>query len=143
MSEAIVVDGDMLQFDPSFGNRQVMVPNPGKISGTGHAQVNGKKVCILGDERQVRVSATYITATHTTPGKGTITISALDTSQQALQCTSGAALIIKGQKFTALFMPESPAINNTGPTPQPDPNYPSPSSGKGSFITQQNFATVN
>ncbi|MBI6549644.1 hypothetical protein [Xenorhabdus lircayensis] len=141
MSEAIVTDGDMLQFDPNFGNRQVTVPNPGKISGKGHAQVNGKKVCILGDEKQVRVSATYITATHTTPGTGTITISALDASQQAFQCTSGAALIIKGQKFTAMFTPESPAMNNTVNPPQPD--VPAPSFGKGSFITQQNFATVN
>ncbi|CDH32124.1 hypothetical protein [Xenorhabdus bovienii] len=141
MSEAIVIDGDMLQFDPNFEHRQVKIPNPGKISGTGHAQVNGKKVCILGDEKQVRVSAIYTTETHTTPGTGTITISALDTSQQALQCTSGAALIIKGQKFTALFTPESPAINNTVTPPQPD--VMTPSSGKGSFITQQNFATVN
>ncbi|MBD2811144.1 hypothetical protein ID853_09680 [Xenorhabdus sp. Vera] len=138
MSEAIVTNGDMLQFDPNFGNRQVMVSSPGKISGKGHAQVNGKKVCILGDEKQVRISATYITATHTTPGTGTITISALDSSQQALQCTSGAALIIKGQKFTAMFTPTIPA---TDPNGSPDPLPPS--KGTGVFITQQNFATVN
>ncbi|MGJ0579610.1 hypothetical protein ACR71G_16410 [Xenorhabdus bovienii] len=141
MSEAIVVDGDVLQFDPSFGDRQVIISIPGKISGTGHVQVNGKKICILGDEKQISVSATYTTTTHTTLGKGTITISALDASQQALQCTSGAALIIKGQKFTALFTPELPAMNNTVTPPQPD--VTTPSSGKGSFMTQQNFATVN
>ncbi|MCG3460973.1 hypothetical protein L7G72_03730 [Xenorhabdus bovienii] len=141
MSEAIVIDGDMLQFDLNFGNRQVTPSSPAKISGTGHAQVSGKKVCILGNEKQVRVPATYFTATHATLGTGNIIISALDTSQQALQCTSGAALIIKGQKFTALFTPESPAINNTVTPPQPD--VMTPSSGKGSFITQQNFATVN
>ncbi|MDE9441390.1 hypothetical protein [Xenorhabdus bovienii] len=141
MNEAIVVDGDTLLFDLRFENRQVTPSSPGKISGTGHAQVNGKKVCILGDEKQVKVSAIYTTETHTTPGTGTITISALDTSQQALQCTSGAALIIKGQEFTALFTPESPAINNTVTPPQPD--VLTPSSGKGNFMTQQNFATVN
>ncbi|MGJ0625057.1 hypothetical protein [Xenorhabdus bovienii] len=141
MSEAIVVDGDTLLFEPNFGNRQVTPSSPAKISGTGHAQVSGKKVCILGNEKQIRVPATYFTATHATPGKGTITISALDTSQQALQCTSGAALIIKGQKFTALFTPELPAMNNTVTPPQPD--VTTPSSGKGNFITQQNFATVN
>ncbi|MDC9591114.1 hypothetical protein PSI23_17930 [Xenorhabdus sp. XENO-10] len=141
MSEAIVVDGDTLLFDLSFGNRQVTPSSPAKISGTGHAQVSGKKVCILGNEKQVRVSATYFTATHATPGTGTITISALDTRQQAFQCTSGAALIIKGQKFTAMFTPESPAMNNTVTPPQPDVMTSSP--GKGSFITQQNFATVN
>ncbi|SFU61200.1 hypothetical protein [Xenorhabdus koppenhoeferi] len=141
MSESIVTDGDMLQFDFNFGNRQVTPSSPAKISGTGHAQVNGKKVCILGDEQQVRVSATYITATHTTSGTGTITISALDSNQQALQCTSGKALIIKGQKFTAMFTPQLPAMNNTVNPPQPD--VITPSSGKGSFITQQNFATVN
>ncbi|MBD2814859.1 hypothetical protein ID850_08795 [Xenorhabdus sp. Flor] len=141
MSETIVTDGDILQFEPNFGNRQVKIPNPGRISGTGHAQVNGKKVCILGDEKRISISATYTTTTHMTPGTGTITITALDSSQQALHCTSGAALIIKGQKFTAMFTPQSPAINNNVNPPQPD--VPAPSSGKGSFITQQNFATVN
>ncbi|PHM29684.1 hypothetical protein [Xenorhabdus budapestensis] len=143
MSELIVVDGDTLQFEPQFGSRKLNIPGLVKIKGTGHAQVNGKKVCILGDEKRVTVSATYTTTTHMTPGNGTITITALDSSQQALHCTSGAALIIKGQKFTTVFTPQSPAINNTVNPPQPDPNYPSPSSGKGSFITQQNFATVN
>ncbi|WP_237386358.1 hypothetical protein [Xenorhabdus sp. Sc-CR9] len=141
MSESIVTDGDMLQFDFNFGNRQVTPSSPAKISGTGHAQVNSKKTCILGDEKQVRVSATYITATHTTPGTGTITIDTLDASQQALHCTSGAALIIKGQKFIAMFTPQSPAMNNTVNPPQPD--VTTASLGKGSFITQQNFSTVN
>ncbi|KMJ47018.1 hypothetical protein AB204_00545 [Xenorhabdus khoisanae] len=143
MSEPIVTDGDTLQFEPQFESRKVNIPGLIKINGTGHAQVNGKKVCILGDEKRVTVSATYTTTTHMTPGTGTITITALDSSQQALQCTSDAALIIKGKKFTAIFTPQSPAINGNVNPPQPDPNYPSPSSGKGSFITQQNFATVN
>ncbi|WP_426577557.1 hypothetical protein ACP179_05380 [Xenorhabdus stockiae] len=141
MSESIVTDGDILQFEPQFGYRQVKVTIPGKIRGTGHARVNGKKVCILGDEKRVTVSATYTTITHMTPGIGTLTISMLDISQLALQCTSGAALIIKGKKFMAIFTPKFPAINNTVIPPQPD--IMTPSLGTGSFITQQNFATVN
>ncbi|MGP2471592.1 hypothetical protein V1956_23960 [Yersinia sp. 2540 StPb PI] len=141
MSEAMVIDGDLLLFDLQFGNRTVTVPAPGKISGTGHAQVNGKKVCILGDEKKVQVSATYITATHSILGDGKITISALDSSQQALQCTSGAALIIKGKKFTAMFTPGTVATAPGSPPPPPDVS--APSAGTGSFITQQSFATVN
>ncbi|WP_340608606.1 hypothetical protein [Xenorhabdus bharatensis] len=141
MSGAIVTDGDTLQFEPQFGYRQVKVTIPGKISGTGHAQVNGKKVCILGDEKRVTVSATYTTITHMTPGMGTLTISMLDASQLALQCTSGAILMIKGKKFMAMFTPKVPAMNNTVIPPQPDIMVPT--LGTGSFITQQNFATVN
>ncbi|CDL84681.1 hypothetical protein [Xenorhabdus szentirmaii] len=141
MSGPIVTDGDILQFDPQFGHRQVRVTIPGKINGTGHAQINGKKVCILGDEKRVTVSATYTTITHMTPGIGTLTISLLDISQQALQCTSGAVLIIKGKKFTAMFTPRFPAMNNTVIPPQPD--ILTPSLGSGIFIPQQNFATVN
>ncbi|PHM45302.1 hypothetical protein Xmau_00952 [Xenorhabdus mauleonii] len=141
MSGPIVTDGDILQFEPQFGHRQVKIPIPGKIIGTGHAQVNGKKVCILGDEKRVTVTATYTTIIHMTPGIGTLTISLLDISQQALQCTSGAALIIKGKRFTAIFTPRVPAMNNTVIPPQPD--ILTPSLGTGSFITQQNFSTVN
>ncbi|MGF2254992.1 hypothetical protein ACE5I6_16045 [Yersinia ruckeri] len=141
MSDAIVIDGDLLQFDVQFGHRTVTVSVPGKMSGAGHAQVNGKKVCILGDEKKVKVSASYITANHIILGDGEITISALDRSQQALQCTSGATLIIKGKKFTATFTPGKVATAPGSPPPPPD--VLTPSSGTGSFITQQSFATVN
>ncbi|CND35925.1 hypothetical protein [Yersinia pseudotuberculosis] len=138
MSEAIVIDGDLLMFEPMFGARSVTVISPGKIRGTGHAQINGKKLCILGDETQVNVPAVYSSSQFPNPGTGTITISLLDSSQQALHCTSGAPLIVKGQQFTATFLVEVPATSsNSGPD-----NLLS-SSGKGRFITQQNFATVN
>ncbi|AHK18470.1 hypothetical protein [Yersinia similis] len=138
MSEAIVIDGDLLMFEPMFGARSVTVISPGKIRGTGHAQINGKKTCILGDEKNVRIPATYTTNTHVIPGSGTVTISSLDSSQQVRHCTSGAPLIVKGQQFTATFLVEAPA---TSPNIEPDNTLDS--SGKGRFITQQNFATVN
>ncbi|AKA38449.1 hypothetical protein [Yersinia ruckeri] len=141
MSEAIVIDGDLLQFDVQFGHRKVTVPVPGKMSGTGHAQVNGKKVCILGDEKRVLVSATYTTDTHSILGDGKITISALDSSQQAFQCTSGSALIIQGKKFIAMFKPGTVATALGNPPPPPDAS--TPSDGEGRFIPQQSFATVN
>ncbi|CNH72961.1 hypothetical protein [Yersinia pekkanenii] len=138
MSEAIVIDGDLLMFEPMFGARTVQVISPGIIRGTGHAQINGKKLCILGDEAQVNVPAVYYSSQFPTQGTGTITISLLDSSQQALHRTSGAPLIVKGQQFTATFLVEVPAM-----APNMAPDNLSPSSGKGRFITQQNFATVN
>ncbi|MBC8944768.1 hypothetical protein [Xenorhabdus indica] len=142
MSEAIVTDGDILQFEPNFGNRQVDIPGPIKIKGTGHAKINGRKVCVLGDESSVRVTAKYTTPIYTIPGTGTITISALDASQQAPNCTSNGPLILKGKKFTAKFEPSESAKTNNSNI-QPPTDILTPSSSTGSFNTQQNFATVN
>lgn len=137
MMSFIVVDGDGLNFTPNFGARLVTIPAPGKIQGSGQATIGSKKVCIVGDESKVRVSATYTTPSHTTQGAGTVTIMKLDASQQAPGCTNGAVLITKGSQFTALFTVESPAmIPGTPPVPDTSP----PSQGQGTFITQQNVA---
>ncbi|AHG18625.1 hypothetical protein Z042_02595 [Chania multitudinisentens RB-25] len=138
MSETMVVDGDLLQFDPQFGDRTVTVVSPGTITGTGHAMVKGKKLCILGDEGRVSIQATYFSAAFPTPGTGTIKISMLDSSQQALKSTSGGVLIVKGQQFTAMF-----TMGNPAKSPNQVPDTVLTSLGKGRFITQQSFATVN
>ncbi|WP_243465176.1 hypothetical protein [Photorhabdus temperata] len=56
MSKQLVVDGDNLLFEPLFGNRQVTLLGPATIRGSGHAQIQGKKIAIVGDEKKVQIS---------------------------------------------------------------------------------------
>lgn len=134
MSEWIVINGDTVKFDQVFGNRTVISP-PTTITGSGKATINQKKLCIQGDEKQVRLmNVPYTTPSHSVPGTGTLTIQALDTSQQARKTSSGEAVIIEGQKFKAQFLPSQPAMT---PPPASTPDPASPSMGTGSFTASQ------
>ncbi len=134
MNDWVVIHGDIVKFDQVFGNRTV-IPPPTTISGTGKATISNKKMCIKGDEKQVKLmNVPYTTASHSIPGTGTITISALDTSQEAKKTVCGQAVIIKGQKFKAQFLPDQPA-KTPPPASAPDPS--TPSMGTGSFNTSQ------
>jgi hypothetical protein len=134
MSDWVVINGDIVKFDQAFGNRTVISP-PTTISGTGKATINNKKICIKGDEKQVKVmNVPYTTASHSVPGTGTLTIMALDTSQEAKKAVCGQAIIIKGQKFKAQFLPTQPAMT---PPPASSPDPSAPTMGTGSFNTSQ------
>lgn len=138
MMSLIVVDGDGLIFEPLFGPRTVTIIGPATITGSGQATIVNKKVCIAGDEKKVSLSATYTMPGFANPGTGTVTISQLDSSQEAKGSTSGAALITKGLQFDARFTPQTPAAN---PPPTSTSDASGPSQGKGIFSpTQQNFA---
>jgi hypothetical protein len=137
MISLIVIDGDRLKFSPKFGDRTVTIIDQPVIKGSGQATVMNKKVCIAGDEKKVALKATYYTDVYKTPGTGVVTISELDSSQEAPGCTSGAALITKGSTFKAKFTPEVLASSPGSPPPT---DQPSPSQGEGEFITQQDFS---
>ncbi len=128
----------MLVFDPQFAHRIVTPTAPAMMRATGHAKINGRRVCVMGDEKQVQVPATYVMPGHT-PGTGMLTIMTLLPNQQAPLYRSRAGLILKGQEFIARFTPLVPAMSTT-PTPVPDP--PTPGIGKGRFITTQFLASV-
>ncbi|WP_387465116.1 hypothetical protein [Photorhabdus sp. RM323S] len=132
MSKQLIVDGDSLLFEPLFGNRQVTILGLATIKGSGHAQIQGKKIAIVGDEKKVQLQAQYITPSHPIPGMGTVTIAQLDTSQQVNFCLSTDAVIVVGQQFTARFTPSQPANN-----PSAGPDITTPSMGKGRFIASQ------
>ncbi|TDB57286.1 hypothetical protein [Photorhabdus khanii] len=132
MSKQLIIDGDSLLFDPLFGNRQVTILGPATIRGSGHAQIQGKKIVIVGDEKKVQLQAQYITPTHPILGMGMVTIAQLDASQQVNFCRSNAVVIVVGQQFTARFTPTQPANN-----PSTGPDVTTPSMGKGRFIAGQ------
>ncbi len=138
MKNLIVLEGDTLLFEPQFAYRIVTPTGPAMMRATGQATINGRRVCVLGDEKQVQVPATYMVPGHT-PGMGMLTIMTLMPDQQAPLCRSPAGLILKGQQFIARFTPSTPAMS-TAPTPVPDPL--TPSIGKGRFITTQLLASV-
>ncbi|NHB91624.1 hypothetical protein [Photorhabdus cinerea] len=132
MSKQLVVDGNSLLFEPLFGNRQVTILGPATIRGSGHAQIQGKKIVIVGDEKKVQLQAQYVTPNHPIPGMGIVTIAQLNTSQQVNFCRSPATIIVVGQQFIARFTPTQPANN-----PSTGPDVTTPSMGKGRFIASQ------
>ncbi|KVN28366.1 hypothetical protein [Burkholderia ubonensis] len=141
MMSPIVTDGDELKFDPMFGNRQVTLTSlPARIAGSGRATVDGKQVCIVGDELKVKLSATYITPNFSIAGTGLVTISGLDNDQIAQDCINGRALITQGSQFDACFTPTKPA-EQPG-TPNNILDSMSPSYGKGEFRVQQRASTA-
>ena len=136
MPDFILIDGDKANFLPSFG-AAVVVVQPGDLKGSGPATLNGKKVCMDGDEKNVSVpGCMYMTPQYCIPGTGTLKIDALAANQKAKKTnTGGKAVLLKGGTFTAKFEVQSPAQQ-----PPPGPGSPIPDatpqySGNGMFIT--------
>ncbi|MGC2776851.1 MAG: hypothetical protein WA418_14580 [Bradyrhizobium sp.] len=135
MSDVIVIDGDMANFQPSFGAAKVVV-RPGRITASGKARVAGKLACVVGDEKSVTVAGCpYSAGSYSIPGTGTLTIASLAANQQAKTCqTNSKKLLLKGGSFTARFTVSVPAMQ---PPPGPGSPIPDPTatySGSGSFV---------
>ena len=134
MPDFILIEGDLANFLPNFG-AAVVVVQPGDLKGSGPATLNGKKLCVDGDEKNVSVpGCSYVTAQHTIPGVGTLKIDALAADQKAQKTATGGKLVLlKGSSFTAKFEVQSPAQQPTptGPVPDATPQY----SGSGTFTT--------
>ncbi|MHA0273209.1 hypothetical protein [Enterobacter ludwigii] len=137
MSNYIVIDGDPLEFDSLFGINTVTLTSIPEIRGSGEATIEGKKICIYGDEKNVSVSASYSNASYPTKGIGRIVITVLAGDQQADFATTTTPVILVGSKFTASFTPEVPASGSNGPDP-----VTAPSTGTGIFINSQSFVTA-
>jgi hypothetical protein len=136
MDDFILLEGDIVNFLPNFGAATVVV-QPGRLKGSGPCTLNGKKVCIVGDEAGVSVpGCTYVTPQYSIPGTGTLKIASLGPHQTAQQTnTGGRPLLLKGGNFIAKFVVQSPAKQ-----PPPGPGAPLPDatpsySGAGQFTT--------
>lgn len=134
MTDLVLMDGDQVLFLPAFSPAIVMV-QPGKLAGSGPATINGKAICVEGDESKVSVpGCAYMTPSHSIPGTGTLKIAALAGNQKATHTKTGGKLVLlKGAMFTAKFEVQSPAQQPTpgGPVPDGSPQY----SGQGQFLT--------
>jgi len=135
VSDFILIDGDLANFQPTFGAATVVV-RPGTITASGPAKVAGKLACVAGDEGSVSVpGCLYLTGQYAIPGTGTLTIAALAGDQQAgTSATGGKKLLLKGSTFTARFSvmvpAQQPPPGPGAPIPDATPSY----SGSGSFV---------
>lgn len=136
MTDFILIDGDNAIFLPNFGSAMVVV-KPGDLKASGPATLNGKKVCVDGDEKNVSVpGCMYMAPPYVIPGTGTLKIAALAGNQKAKKTNTGGKLVLlKGGNFTAKFEVQSPAKQ-----PPPGPGAPIPDatpqySGSGMFVT--------
>lgn len=136
MADFILIEGDKANFLPNFG-AAIVVVQPGTLQGSGPATINGKKICVDGDEKKVSVpGCSYMTPQYSIPGTGTLKIAALAGNQKASKTsTGGKAVLLKGGAFTAMFEVQTPAQQ-----PPPAPGSPIPDatpqySGDGMFIT--------
>jgi hypothetical protein len=135
MSDFVMIDGDLAVFMPNFGVATVVV-QPGTMRGSGPATKGGKKLCLVGDERDLQVpGCAYVTPQHPIPGVGTLAIKALADGQEARTTHRGVPLILVGGSFEAKLTVQSPAMR-----PPPGPGSPIPDitleyTGQGSFVT--------
>ncbi|AQS36603.1 hypothetical protein Sps_01437 [Shewanella psychrophila] len=144
MSKYIVTNSDVVTFDTAFGEAGVATAVPPlitTITGTGHAHIGEKNMCILGDEENVSLpGVSYSTKTHSVPGTATLTIKSLDDDQKASYVLSDAQVIIVGSKFHAIL-----EVDTAAKTPEPasldDPitTY----TGTGTFTNSNKFVQVS
>jgi hypothetical protein len=136
MPDFMLIEGDKAMFLPTFGAAIVIV-KPGDLQGSGPATLQGKKVCVDGDEKNVSVpGCPYMTPQYSIPGTGTLKINALAGNQKAQKTqTGGKAVLLKGGQYTATFEVQTPAQQ---PPPGPGPPIPDATpqySGQGMFLT--------
>jgi len=136
VSDFVLVDGDTVNFLPSFGPAIVVV-RPGRLAGSGPAKIGGKAACVEGDESRVNVpGCMYSTPQYSMPGVGTLKIQSLAPNQRTeTDKTGGKAMLLKGSSFKASFEVQSPAKQ-----PPPGPGSPIPDTmlmytGTGMFVS--------
>ena len=134
MSDHVLIDGDKASFTPSFGAATVVV-QPGTLTASGPATLNGKKLCVAGDEDSVSVAGCmYTTPSYPIPGTGTLKIASLAGDQTARKTRTGDTLVLLvGSSFEAKFEVQTPAqlVTPKGPQTDATPQY----TGTGRFIT--------
>ena len=135
MTDFILTTGDLAMFNPTF--QAIVTVRPGNLVGPGKDKVNGKIVCVDGDEKKgVVPSCPYMTPQYSIPGMGMLTIESLAGNQKAQKTKSGGKpVLLKGGSFKAKFqvmMPaQQPPPGPDSPIPDATPQY----SGGGTFIT--------
>lgn len=137
MEDFVITEGDQVLFLPAFG-AAVVVVRPGVMQASSKMTVNGKKVCVRGDEKQLSVPGCMYTAgPFSIPGVGTLQISALGPDQLSKKTQlAGKPLVLKGNNLVAKLVVQSPAQQPpvppaTSPVPDQTPEY----AGVGRFIT--------
>lgn len=115
--DSIILDGDEVEFSVPM----ILVSEKTTIKASGKTTVNGTKVCVEGDEKNVEIpNCSYISGPFV-GGKGTLKIKQLVPNQLTQKTKSGGKrIILKGKLFIAQFDVSSPA-KQPPPANTPDP----------------------
>src|SRR3954452_25601761 len=134
MADFVLLDGDSVLFQPTFGPATVVV-RPGQLAGSGPAKAGDRAMCVEGDESRVQVApCPYVTPQFSIPGTGSLKIQSLAPNSKATKTTTGQKpVLLVGGMFTAVFEVQSPAQQPTptGSVPDGTPQYP----GQGQFLS--------
>ncbi|MGJ3438311.1 hypothetical protein BSQ98_25615 [Serratia liquefaciens] len=136
MGALVVATGDVVIFQPSFGNRTLLAPAQAVLAGTGQFMVNGKPGCVIGDLAKVVVPGIpYMAGNFSVPGVGMIQLVVAGPDQVAHKVLSGTPVLIKGSECQAVFIPTAPATDPSSGVPDPTVGVPTP--GRGQFMVTQ------
>ncbi|MEM0938990.1 MAG: hypothetical protein AAGI25_04270 [Bacteroidota bacterium] len=113
----IIVEGDKVEFS-SFTNITLIPAKPSTgIRASGKATINGKKVCVEGDEKKVTLQCSYTTQAQPMPGVGELTIQQLAINQLASKSSvGGKPILLAGSIFNCQFKAIVRAMNPQGVT---------------------------
>jgi hypothetical protein len=133
MSDQLVVQGDMVKLNPTFGPMLVNSP-PAPIAAMVLTNIAGQTICVMGDEKMVQITGTYTKGQFVTPGMGIAKIMGLAPNQpQPWLQVGGKPALCKGAQFQVMFTPMAPAIDPS--TGAPDPMVPA--MGTGTFMATE------
>lgn len=128
----------MAMFKPNFGAARLMppIPIPGFLTGSGPVKLSSAAICLEGDEKKVKMPASYTSGSHTTPGLCLLTIESLEENHLSKKTKyKDKKILLKGGNFKAKLQVLLPAmIPGTPPIPDLTFQY----HGEGSF-TSLNF----
>ena len=119
-SDTIIMDGDEVEFSIPL----ISVNEKTTIKASGKTTINGKKICVDGDEKSVEIpNCDYILGSFV-GGKGTLKIKQLVPNQLTKKAKSGnKSIILKGKPFIAQFDVTKPGAAPPNNTPDPVPFY--------------------
>ncbi|MEM8639443.1 MAG: hypothetical protein AAGG51_11590 [Cyanobacteria bacterium P01_G01_bin.54] len=143
MSDFILIDGDKAKFLKSSFLPADIAVRDGQLTASGKGNLEGKAVCIEGDEATVIVQGcAYSTPSFSTvKGVGLLKIKALGSDQVATKTNSlDTPILLKGSLFDAEFKVIVPAQQLVGTALQPDSQLTY--DGKGQFETSNNKWTA-
>ncbi|QRR07652.1 hypothetical protein FPJ27_37240 (plasmid) [Burkholderia sp. MS455] len=136
MGDLVVATGDLVIFEPTFGNRTLLAPAQAVLAGTGRFMVMGKPGCVISDLTKVVVPGVpYTAGNFTVPGVGMVQLVMAGPDQVAKKVLSGPPVLIKGGECQAMFIPTGPATDPSSGMPDPTVGVPTP--GKGRFVVTQ------
>ncbi|HEX7683716.1 MAG TPA: hypothetical protein VF446_09305 [Trinickia sp.] len=123
MPGKLVTDGDTITFDllPAESATKALILNPPlpRISGTGFATINQKKICVLADAQAFVCQFQYTTPEYQAPGSGLIKITQAPTAPYVTTPDS-MQVLVQDPPLEAQVIFEVPATNPETGAPDPD-----------------------